>query len=235
MADDVDLGCLPPISDSDDVIVDLGRLVDDDVDLGYELGHLVDDSTSVASAQAMGDMQMLMEDVDLDMDLSCLASNDDPNGIDALVPSQIAINKPSCHDGSTNKRKADLLQARCDDVEFLALVRTHDKRQLRVGDQVAFSGGHANNYDIASAIRIAMKCMGSTLNHSLRETSHELHVLAVVGASHRKYECDSISGLMKSLKHDLSPYFIVMIGWDSTPRQMEFGSLAEQVAPMARY
>ena len=97
---DVDLGC-PPINEN----VDLGRLVDDDVDLGYELGHLVDDSTSVASAQAMGDMQMLMEDVDLDMDLSCLASNDDPNGIDALVPSQIAINKHSWHDGSTNKRK----------------------------------------------------------------------------------------------------------------------------------
>ena len=64
---------------------------DDDVDLG----RLVDD------------------DVDLDMDLSRLASNDDPNAFNALVPSEIAINKPSCHNGSTRKRKVDLLQRRC--------------------------------------------------------------------------------------------------------------------------
>ena len=136
-----------PMSDSDDA--DLGRIVDDDVDSGRDLGHLVDDDDI--------DLGCLVDDVDLDMDLSRLVSSDDPNDAETFVPSEIAINKPSCHNGSTNKRKADLLKGRCGDDEFIALVRTHDKRQLRVGDQVTLSEEHAKKYDLAVAIRNALK------------------------------------------------------------------------------
>ena len=215
------------MSDSDEDDADLGRLADDDVDSGRDLGQLVDDDIELG--------RLVDDDLDLDIDLSRL---DDPNDVGALGLSLPAIEEKKgkgIHTGEVNKRKADVLLERGDDSDFLALVRSHDQRQLRVGDQVTFTEASGNKYDLAAAIRDAMKSLGATVPHALRDTSHGLDVLAVVGASHHKYECETISGLMKSLKHGLSPYLVVMIGWDSTPRTMEFGSLAELVAPLARY
>jgi len=155
------------MSDSDEDDADLGRLADDDVDSGRDLSQLVDDDIELG--------RLVDDDLDLDIDLSRLASNDDPNDVGALglsLPATEERKGQGIHNGVIVKRKADVLQERCDDSDFLALVRSHDKRQLRVGDQVTFTEASANKYDLAAAIRDAMKSLGAAVPHAFRDTGH---------------------------------------------------------------